>query len=109
MARKGAEQMLKESKNTEEIVSIGFGMVSSALGARKHDNEEARMEQYYADLALLLKDLNMVDTSMLNIYLADFSAGLIVVLAEHLEITEEQCIQNMALALEDMKRREREK
>lgn len=103
-----AQRLLDESKNTDEIVSIGFGMVSSALAARKQETEKLRMKQYYADLSLLLKDLNVVDTSLLNVYLADFSAGLVVVLSEQLGITEDQCIQNMALALEDMKNGESE-
>ena len=103
-----AQRLLDEAKNTDEIVSIGFSMVSSALAARKQDTEQLRMQQYYADLTLLLKGLNAVDTSLLNVYLADFSAGLVVVLAEHLGISEDECIQNMALALAEVNKKNKE-
>lgn len=101
--QKEADRLIKESKGTEDIVSIGFSMVSSALAARKQSTEKDRLAQYTEDLSILLEGLNTLDTCLLNMYLADFSAGLVEVLAAHLGLSDDECIQNMALALEELK------
>lgn len=107
LEKKRTEQvhkLMKESKDSEELATTGFSMITAAIGARKKPNHKERISQYYSDLAILSEDINILDSSMLNAYLADFSAGLITILAEHLGVTEEDCLQQLALALEEAKR-----
>lgn len=97
------KKIMSETKGSEELASTGFSMITSAIGARKLDSHKDRITRYYSDLAILSEDINFLDSALLNAYLADFSAGLIVILAEHLGISEEDCLQQLALALEENK------
>ena len=99
-------KMVEESKSPDDIASIGFSMVSSAIGARKNEEYKQRIEQYYSDLNVLFLDINVVDSTMLSAYLADFAAGLVGALAIELDISEEQCIQHIALSMEEIKRKD---
>lgn len=97
--KKAAEEfarVVSEAKSPDEILNIGVSMVTSALSARNTSNMDTRLKQYSDDLSMFLSEMNPVDTIVLNSFMADFAASLVIMVSESTGIPADECMKIIA-------------
>ena len=90
--------IIKEAKGPDEILSIGVSMVTSAIAARNTDNIDKRMKQYSDDLSMFMSEMNPIDTIVLNSFMADFAASLVLMISEATGVPADECMSAIARA-----------